>query len=105
MDDMPKIDAVAAEGSTTLTVAWRGGGQSRIDLRDWLARPNPVLDVLSNPAVFARAAVGGYGGMVTWDDGEGDLAIDACHLRLIADEQARSGSSDEVDRVGRSSPA
>ena len=105
MDEMPKIDAVAAEGSTMLTVAWRGGGRSRIDLSEWLARPNPVLDILSDPAVFARAAIGGHGGMVTWDDGEGDLAIDACHLRLIADEQARAGHPGAADRIGRSPPA
>ena len=87
MDDMPRIDAVSVDGPTTLTVAWRAGGRSRIDLAGWLARPNPVLDALSDPAVFARAAIGGHGNLVTWDDDEGDLAIDAYHLKLIADEQ------------------
>lgn len=86
--DMPRIDAVSATGATSLAVRWRGGGESTVDLAGWLARPNPVLGPLCDPAVFARAAVTAHGSAVTWDDDEGDLAIDAVHLRLIADEQA-----------------
>ena len=35
--------------------------------------------------MFTRAGVGGYGSAVEWDDG--DLAIDAVHLKLLADAQ------------------
>jgi hypothetical protein len=35
--------------------------------------------------VFARARVENYGAAITWDDG--DLAIDAYHLKKLADEQ------------------
>lgn len=94
MDDMPRIEAVTVDGPASLTVAWRGGARSRIDLSGWLSRPNPDMDRLSDPAVFGRAVVGGFGGMVTWDDGEGELAIDALHLRLIADEQAPFGAAE-----------
>ncbi len=40
--------------------------------------------------MFARAEVGGYGSAVEWDDG--DLAIDAVHLKLLADAQRPFGN-------------
>jgi hypothetical protein len=36
--------------------------------------------------VFARARVENYGAAIAWDDG--DLAIDAVHLKQIADTEA-----------------
>ncbi len=96
MDQMPCLEAVSVERHAVLMVDWRDGGRSRVDLTGWLARPNPALNALSEPDVFARAAIGGHGGMVTWDAGEGDLAIDAYHLRLIADEQAPFAADDAV---------
>ena len=55
---------------------------------------NPFLDPrmheseaepLREAPVFAKASVGNYGAAVVWDDG--DLAIDAAHLKMLADEQ------------------
>ena len=42
-----------------------------------------VLAPLRDATTFARAAVGDYGAAVTWDNGEGDLAIDAYHLKAM----------------------
>ena len=47
-----------------------------------------MLAPLRDAQVFARASVGSYGGAVVWDDGE--LAIDAGHLKMLADEQKQN---------------
>jgi len=41
--------------------------------------------------VFATARLEDHGASVEWDLENGDLAIDAHHLRLIADEQGGAG--------------
>jgi len=70
-----------------LRVTWsnkRGG--NTIDLTGWIATGGDILKPLSEEAIFARAAVANYGAAVAWDDG--DLAIDAMHLKKLAEEQA-----------------
>jgi hypothetical protein len=56
-----------------------------VDLADWIAAGGEILALLREAPVFAKASVGNYGAAVMWDDG--DLAIDAAHLKLLADEQ------------------
>jgi hypothetical protein len=51
-----------------------------IDLSHWVASGGDVLASLSDPNVFAKAAVDNYGAAVTWDSSEGDLSIDAINL-------------------------
>ena len=88
MTDMPRIQSVTVTGPASIRIGWRNGAQSLIDLAGWVGRGNRHLAPLTDPAVFARAGVGAYGGNVTWDGDEGELAIDAYHLSMIAEEQA-----------------
>lgn len=92
MSKIPRIAGVAVDGPTTLAVSWKTGGSDRIDLAGWLAKASAVMAPLRDPDVFRRAAVGEYGADVTWDDGEGDLAIDAFHLERLAELQRPFGS-------------
>ena len=82
--DMPRIAAVSAETDTALRVAWKGGGEDVIELAGWLARGGPRLSDLREPAVFRMPTPVHYGTAVGWGDPDGDLAIDAYHLSLIA---------------------
>ena len=84
MQDVARI----AAGPTALAVTWSDGTASAADLAGWIARGSDRIAPLRDPAIFARAGLGLYGGNVTWDGDEGDLAIDSEHLRMIADHQA-----------------
>ena len=53
-----------------------------------------MLAPLLDPEFFAAARTAEHGAAVTWDDGEGDLAIDAVHLEQLAAEQRPFASSD-----------
>lgn len=88
MRDVAHIRAVAATGPSTLAVTWGDGSMSHVDLAGWIARGGRRFAVLGNALVFAAATVGLHGGNVTWDDDEGDLAIDSEHLRMLAEHQA-----------------
>jgi hypothetical protein len=85
-DELPRIEAVSVAQPATLRLRWRGRrtGDS-VDLTGWIATGGPTLAPLSEAPVFAKASVGNYGAAVVWDDG--DLAIDAAHLKMLADEQ------------------
>lgn len=43
-----------------------------------------MLEPLKDPAVFRGPKLASYGAAVAWRDPDGDLAIDALHLKLIA---------------------
>jgi hypothetical protein len=88
MQDVAHIQTVNTTGPTTLAVIWGDGSVSHVDLAGWIARGGRRFAALGNALVFAGAAVGLYGGNVTWDDDEGDLAIDSEHLQMIAEHQA-----------------
>jgi hypothetical protein len=85
-DELPRIEAVSVTQPATLRLRWRGrrAGDS-VDLTGWIATGGLTLAPLREAAVFAKASVGNYGAAVVWDDG--DLAIDAGHLKMLADEQ------------------
>ena len=86
MSELPRIETVSVAQPATLRLRWRGrrAGDS-VDLTGWIATGGPTLAPLRDASTFSRAAVGNYGAAVVWDDG--DLAIDAAHLKLLADEQ------------------
>jgi len=84
---LPRIETVTVVGCTTLGVKWRDGSSDRIDLAGWIATGSEILRPLADPDTFRTAQVGGYGGMIYWGDEDGDLAIDALHLQLLAEEQ------------------
>lgn len=83
---MPRIGKVKAVVPSKLTVSWKDGSTDRVELVGWIATGGDILAPLHDPKVFKTAHVGLYGAMVAWGDDE-DLAIDALHLKRIADEQ------------------
>jgi hypothetical protein len=85
-DELPRIATVSVEQPATLRLRWRGRRASdSVDLTGWIATGGRTLAPLREAPVFAKATVGNYGAAVMWDDG--DLAIDAAHLKMLADEQ------------------
>ncbi|WP_256574814.1 DUF2442 domain-containing protein [Pseudomonas sp. PA15(2017)] len=77
----------------TLRLTYADGEQLQVDLHDVIAR-HPTLARLANPAVFAQAAIGQWGGSIVWAD-EDDLELAADNLRARAIEQA-GGYSHEL---------
>lgn len=91
--DIQRIEIVSVVGPQRLSIVWQGAAATdEIDLSRWIASGGETLAPLLDPKIFPRAAVTDHGGAVSWDDGQGDLSIDAHHLSLIA-EQQRSGGS------------
>jgi hypothetical protein len=92
-ENLPRIESVAVPGPMSLRIRWRGvRAADVVDLTGWVATGGDVLAPLRDPAVFARARVENYGAAIAWDDG--DLAIDAFHLKKLADEQKPFGAND-----------
>lgn len=84
--DLPWIASLIVDGEPSmLTVLWKDGDRSAVNLSGWIAT-NPILAPLRDRAMFETARVGDYGADVQWGDDD-DLAIDADHLRMIAEEQ------------------
>jgi hypothetical protein len=90
MEKMPRIQAVAAEGPTTLRIRWKRGAAERVDLGGWIASGGEILAALNEPAVFGKPKVAEYGAAVAWDGD--DLRIDAVHLQQLALEQRPFGA-------------
>lgn len=88
MQRIARVSAVAIAGPTMLSVQWDDGEILLVDLAGWIARGDDRIAPLADPDVFGRAAIGLYGGNITWDGDQGDLAIDSAHLRMIAEHQA-----------------
>jgi hypothetical protein len=84
--NLPRIAEVHADKATSLTIDWKGGSRSIVDLAGWIGTGRPVLDALMNPVHFAKAFVAEHGTAVAWPDDD-DLMIDAVHLQLLAEEQ------------------
>ena len=90
---MPRIEAVSVEGTGRLGVKWRGKTRKDVvNLLGWIATGGETLAPLAVPAMFSKASVGNYGAAIVWD--EGDLAIDAQHVMLLADEQKKFDDRD-----------
>lgn len=92
-EEMPRVQAVSVEGTGRLSVKWRGRTRKdTVNLLGWIATGREILAPLMVPTIFAKASVGNYGAAIVWDDG--DLAIDAQHLLLHADEQKKFDQRD-----------
>jgi hypothetical protein len=92
-ETMPRIETVAVEGAGRLSVKWRGKTRKdKVNLLGWIATGGATLAPLKTPAIFSKAAVGNYGAAIVWDDG--DLAIDAEHIMLLAGEQKKFDERD-----------
>lgn len=80
-----RIEAVKVVAPGKLQIRWRDAKSSEvIDLSHWIASGGNMLASLLDPKAFAKATTSSYGAAVTWDDGQGDLSIDAVHLRRLA---------------------
>jgi hypothetical protein len=78
------IKTIAAEAPSEITVFWRSGKHTTVNLAEYL--DSPGYEKLMDPAFFASATVEEWGHGIEWGDGE--LGIDADTLYRLAKEQA-----------------
>lgn len=79
-----KITSVAAEAPSLLTIAWRSGKQTTVDVSKYLSSTG--YEKLKVPAYFELVEVEELGHGVEWGDGE--AGIDADTLYRLGKEQA-----------------
>lgn len=78
------IKSVSAEAPSQVTIIWRSGKHTRVELDEYLESPG--YEKLSDPAFFIRVAVEEWGHGIEWGDGE--VGIDADTLYRLGKEQA-----------------
>lgn len=87
-ENLPRIDKVTASTGNVVLVKFKGRVASeKIDLGGWIVTGGPVLAPLRKREIFIQVSVINWGAALSWDKGEGDLSIDAVHLKKIGDEQ------------------
>ncbi len=92
-EKMPRIETVMVEGTGMLSIKWRGKARKdSVNLLGWIATGGKILAPLTMPSIFNKASVGNYGAAIVWDDG--DLAIDAQHVLMLAEEQKKFDEHD-----------
>lgn len=84
---LPRVAAVEWLGDGQIHVTWTDGAADRVNLSGWIGTGGEVLAPLTSEAMFKTVRLGDYGTSVEWGEEDGDLAIDAHHLRLLAAEQ------------------
>ena len=89
---LPRVASVEAVDPTRLRVSWSAGGEDVVELAGWIASGDDLLAPLGDLAVFGAPRVALYGSAVAWGEEDGDLAIDAQHLDMIAREQRPFGA-------------
>lgn len=78
------IKSVTVELPSWVTMAWRSGKQSRVDISEYLDAPG--YENLKDPLFFTTVAVEEWGHGIEWADGE--IGIDADTLYRLGKEQA-----------------
>jgi predicted nucleotidyltransferase len=78
------IKSVAAEAPSRVTIVWRSGKHTTVELAEYL--DSPGYEKLREPAFFISAAVEEWGHGIEW--GHGELGIDADTLYRLGKEQA-----------------
>ena len=78
------IKTIIAETPSLLTILWRSGKQTRVDISEYLNSPG--YEKLKEPMFFATAVVEEWGHGVEW--AEGEIGIDADSLYRLGKEQA-----------------
>lgn len=78
------IKNITAEAPSLLTILWRSGKQTKVDIAEYLNSPG--YEKLKAPAFFATAVVEEWGHGVEW--AEGEIGIDADTLYRLGKEQA-----------------
>ncbi len=80
----PNIRAVAAGGDRAVLITWRGGAESLVDLREYLATYAIFAALRADDDVFGQGAVGEWGWCIAWSD---DMQISSDTLWRLALEQ------------------
>lgn len=78
------IKSVSAEPPSQITIVWRSGKHTRVDLSEYLNSPG--YEKLREPTFFASVSVEEWGHGIEWADGE--IGIDADSLYRLGKEQA-----------------
>lgn len=78
------IKTIITEVPASLTILWRSGKQTRVDISEYL--DSPGYEKLKEPKFFASAIVEEWGHGVEW--AEGEVGIDADSLYRLGKEQA-----------------
>lgn len=78
------IKSVTTEAPSLLTIVWRSGKQTGVDITEYLDLSG--YENLKEPAFFCTAAVEEWGHGIEW--AEGELGIDADTLYRLGKEQA-----------------
>lgn len=90
--DMPRIRQVTALAYPVVSIEWADGTASTVNLIGWITTGGALLAALASPAVWSSASAEDFGATLAWDGDE--LAIDAFHLRQIAEDQRDFDLSD-----------
>ena len=92
---LPRLDKITVSTGLSLIVKWKGSAaMDTVDLSGWIYTGGELLAALKSRDVFLKAEAINWGAAVSWDAGEGDLAIDAKHLQMIAAEQKPFSNED-----------
>jgi len=83
--NLQRIASVTRRGGKVLRVKWSDSFRADVDLSGWIATGGDILAPLEDEDLFSTARLGDYGSAIEWEGD--DLAIDATHLRLIAEQQ------------------
>lgn len=83
-DDAPNIAAVQAAGGRAVTVTWKGGDESVIDLSGHIGRFAVFAPLRLDDALFAKVSVGEWGWSIGWSE---DMEISSDTLWRLALEQ------------------
>jgi hypothetical protein len=78
------IKSVTTEAPSQLTIVWRSGKDTTLDITEYLNSPG--YERLKDPTFFTTAAVEEWGHGIEWADGE--IGIDADALYRLGREQA-----------------
>ena len=81
---LQRIRSVITEAPSFLTLVWRTGKQTLVNVSDYINSPG--YERLQNADIFATAVVEEWGHGVEWVDGE--IGIDADALYRLGKEQA-----------------
>lgn len=78
------IKSVSVELPSHLTIGWRSGKHTKVDIAEYL--DSPGYEKLKDPMFFVAAVVEEWGHGIEWADGE--IGIDADALYRLGKEQA-----------------
>lgn len=90
---VPRIRETRTIGPMSLAITWADGLEDAVDLSGWIGAGGTALAPLTEPSLFATAAIVEHGGAVQWGDDE-DLAIDSAHIEALVEQQQPFGEAE-----------